>query len=134
MRVVLDSNVIIAAYAAHGLCHSLFELCLADHTVVVSQDILDEVGDKLQNKIKIPSKIVKEILVFLKKNAHFERPASLSSDSCRDPDDVRILGLAVSARCEYLVSGDQDLLALGSFQGVPVLSPRQFYDKLRQAS
>ena len=134
MRVVLDSNVIIAAYAAHGLCHSLFELCLADHTVVISQDILDEVGDKLRNKIKVPSKVVEEIIAFLKKNAVLEQPPSIDPKSCRDPDDAKILSLAVSAQCQCLVSGDQDLLALGSFRGVPILSPRQFYDKLRQAS
>src|SRR5579872_5664315 len=100
MRVVLDSNVIVAAYATHGLCHSLFELCLTGHTLVISEDILKEVADKLQNKIKVPPKVVKDILASLKKNAVLEHPALLPPSICRDPDDVKILGLAVANRCD----------------------------------
>src|SRR5476649_319365 len=113
MRVVLDSNVIVAAYATHGLCHSLFELCLVGHTLVLGEDIILEVSDKLQSKIKIPTKIVKEILVFLKKHAVLEQPASLAPGLCRDPDDLRILGLAVAGHADCLVSGDKDLLVIG---------------------
>ena len=131
MRVVLDSNVIIAAYATHGLCHSLFELCLSGHTLVISQDILDEVSDKLQDKIQVPPKIVKEILSFLKKNAVLEQPASLPSGICRDPDDLKILGLAVGSHADCLVSGDKDLLAIGQIQGVAIVTPREFYARLQ---
>ena len=43
MRVVFDSNVLIAAFATHGLCHSLFEICLRSHEIVISDFILSEV-------------------------------------------------------------------------------------------
>jgi putative PIN family toxin of toxin-antitoxin system len=134
MRVVLDSNVIIAAYATHGLCHTLFELCLVDHTLFISQDILDEVGDALQNRIKIPAKVVKDILSFLKKNSILETPAPLSPDLCRDPEDVKILGLAVAVagHADCLVSGDNDLLVMRRIEGVPILSPRDFYNLLQK--
>jgi putative PIN family toxin of toxin-antitoxin system len=130
MRVVLDSNVIIAAYATHGLCHSLLELCLVGHTLVLSEHILKEVGDKLHNKIKVPAKTVKEILASLKKTCQLEQPIEISSTVCRDPDDVKILGLAVGARADCLVSGDQDLLVLKRIQEIPIFSPREFYNKL----
>ena len=131
MRVVLDSNVIIAAYATHGLCHSLFELCLSGHTLVISQDILDEVSDKLRDKIQVPPKIAKEILSFLKKNAVLEQPVSLPSGICRDPEDLKILGLAVGSRADCLVSGDKDLLVFGQIQGIPIVTPREFYARLQ---
>src|ERR1039457_6885041 len=126
MRVVLDSNVIIAAYATHGLCHSLFELCLVGHTLIASQDILGEVSDKLENKIKIPPKVVKEIISFLKKNSVIEAPTRLGPGICRDPNDVKILGLAVASHADCLVSGDKDLLVLGRIESTPILSPRDF--------
>ena len=133
MRVVLDSNVIVAAYATHGLCHSLFELCLAGHTLVISQDILDEVSDKLQNKIQVPPKIVQEILSYIKKNAVLERPAPMPSGICRDSDDLKIIGLAVGGQADCLVTGDKDLLVIGPVQGIPILTPREFYTRLQAA-
>ena len=130
MRVVLDSSVIIAAYATHGLCHSLFELTLVSHTLIVSQDIFDEVSEKLQHKIKLPVKTVKNIVSFLKECSSLEQPAELRSDICRDPEDAKILGLAVGAKADCLVSGDQDLIVLKHIQGISIFSPREFYNKL----
>ena len=34
-----------------------------------------------------------------------------------------------SRRRDVLVSGDKDLLILGSFESIPILSPRQFHDR-----
>ncbi len=40
MRIVLDANVVVAAFAARGLCESLFELCLGSHEIVLSERLL----------------------------------------------------------------------------------------------
>ena len=54
MRVVLDTNVIIAAFATRGLSADVFELCLSDHTVIISEHILSEAHEKLIDKIAYP--------------------------------------------------------------------------------
>jgi len=46
--------------------------------------------------------------------------------ACRDPKDDKFLELAVSGRASCLVTGDQDLLALHPFRGIPILTPAQF--------
>lgn len=46
----------------------------------------------------------------------------------RDPDDRNVLGAAVALGADVIVSGDKDLLILDSFEGIPILSPRQFVD------
>jgi putative PIN family toxin of toxin-antitoxin system len=51
-----------------------------------------------------------------------------------DPPDNLILGTAVAASADYIVSGDNHLLALGSYQGIPILTPRQFLFVLDQVS
>lgn len=43
-----------------------------------------------------------------------------------DESDNRVLGAAVTGSVDYLVSGDGHLLTLGSFQGIPVLTPAEF--------
>ena len=58
------------------------------------------------------------------------RPVPLASELCRDPDDVKVLGLAVSASADCIVTGDKDLLILKEFQGIPILTPRSFSDIL----
>ncbi len=48
MRVVLDSSIIIAAFASRGLCSSLFELCIEKHEVIISEQILRIVSKNLE--------------------------------------------------------------------------------------
>jgi predicted nucleic acid-binding protein len=49
---------------------------------------------------------------------------------CRDSDDIKVLGLAIAANADYIVTGDKDLLVLESFQGIPILNPRSFSNVL----
>jgi len=56
MRLVLDTNVLISAFAARGLCYALFELCLEKHEIIISLHILNELKVNLEKKIKLPKK------------------------------------------------------------------------------
>ncbi|MBI4063838.1 MAG: putative toxin-antitoxin system toxin component, PIN family [Elusimicrobia bacterium] len=131
MRVVFDSNVIIAAFATHGLCHSLFELCIQGHQIIIGDVILGEVNRKLLRKIKVPAPIARDILSFLKKHCILGRPVPVPKDACRDPKDLAILGLAVASRADGLVTGDADLLVLKRYHETAIVTPRQLYERLR---
>ena len=133
MKVVLDSNVLLAAFGTRGLCEALLEACLAGHIVYLSMPILDEVNEHLTGKFKITPVRAHEILSFLKAECVLVRPAVVPSDACRDPDDLMVLGTALAADAECLVTGDKDLLSLKRYQDVLVLSPRAFYDRLKQS-
>ena len=130
MKIVLDANVIIAGFATRGLCESIMELCLSEHEILLSDDLLDEILRNLQFKIKLPEIIVDNIGEFLREHANFSIPVALSADICRDSDDLKILGLAVASNADYIVTGDKDLLVLKSFQNIPILTPRSFSDLL----
>jgi predicted nucleic acid-binding protein len=104
VKIVLDANVVIAAFASRGLCESVMELCLHSHEIVLSEELLEEIASMVSS---VP----------------------LAAEVCRDPDDVKILGLAVAANADYIVTGDKDLLlVLKKFQGVPIVTPRLFSD------
>jgi putative PIN family toxin of toxin-antitoxin system len=126
MKIVLDTNVVIAGFASRGLCESILELCLDSHRIVLSEELLDEIERNLSNKIKLPAGVIDEIVRLLVEHGDMLEPASLPLDLCRDPDDVMILGLAVAARADFIVTGDQDLLALNEFRGIPIMTPRSF--------
>ena len=60
MKIVLDTNVIVAAFATQGLCHAVFEFCLDQQDIVLSSDILKEVADVLKRKLKVPPQVIQE--------------------------------------------------------------------------
>ena len=131
MRIVIDANVMIAAFATRGLCESVLEACLNKHEIILSEDLLDEILKNLHYKIKLPKSMTDQVASLLRGFAIFVDPVPLSSDACRDPDDIKILGLAVASEADYIISGDKDLLVLKRFQGISVLSPRAFYEILQ---
>jgi putative PIN family toxin of toxin-antitoxin system len=130
VRVVLDTNVLLAALAAHGLCEAVLEACLASHEIVLSQHILGELRRHLRGKFKVPARQVDAILAFLREQAAVVSPAKVEAGACRDRTDLAVLGTALAAEADCLVTGDRDLLALKTFQGIPLLSPRAFHDRL----
>jgi putative PIN family toxin of toxin-antitoxin system len=131
VKVVLDTNVLLAAFATRGLCEAVFEACLASHEIALSEYILRELRRHLAGKIKVPPRQADAILSFLREHATLVRPAKVPADACRDRNDLAVLGTALAAGADCLVTGDRDLLELGTYQGIPLLSPRAFHDRLR---
>jgi putative PIN family toxin of toxin-antitoxin system len=131
VKVVLDTNVILAAFATRGLCEAVMAVCLDRHLLVLSEAILREVGKHLRGKFKLQPARVQELLTFLRQHAQFVEPADVAANACRDSDDRPILGTALAAQADMLVTGDKDLLSLRQFRNIPILSPREFYDRLR---
>jgi putative PIN family toxin of toxin-antitoxin system len=130
VRVVLGTNVLLAAFATRGLCEALLAACLQSHKIVLSEHILTELARHLTGKLRMPLRQAREIDMLLRENADLVEPALLPAGVCSDPDDVPVLGAAVAAKADALVTGDADLLTLGEVGGVPILSPRAFYDRL----
>lgn len=132
MRVVLDTNVIIAAFAARGLCAEVFEICLSDHTVIVSEHILSETSEKLVKKVRLPENTVQNIIGYLRDTAEVVTPAQVDESVCRDKDDVKIIGTAVKGKAKFIITGDDDLLILKSYKSVKIITPREFWGVLRE--
>lgn len=131
MRVVLDANVVVAAFAARGLCESLFEHCLINHEILFSEPLLDEIRRNLAKKVKLDKHTLEGIERLLRENGSLYNPSAIDRDACRDPDDLHILGLVEAATPDYLVTGDNDLLTLSHFGECPILNPRQFWSILQ---
>lgn len=131
MTVVLDANVLISAVAGRGLCEAVLECCLGGHEVVSSALVLADVHEKLVKKIRVPDSVADEFLTLLSDNCRLIEAAHVPPGTCRDPDDLHLLGLAAASSASYLVSGDKDLLVLGRFKDTRVVTPRQFWDCMR---
>ncbi len=128
---MLDTNVIVAAFAARGLCAEVFEVCITGHTLVTSEYILSEVDKNLLKKIKLPRPTVREVIDYLRDTAEIVEPDPISRAMCRDKHDLPVIGTATKGKASVIVTGDTDLLSLKSCLGIDILTPREFWDRLR---
>ena len=126
MKIVLDTNVFIAAFATHGLCEAIMELCLDKHEMAVSRELLAEIRRNLVRKVKLPERTADEIVEFIESETELVTPAELDKSACRDSGDLKILGTAIAFESEYLVTGDQDMLVLGRIGKTKIVSPSSF--------
>jgi putative PIN family toxin of toxin-antitoxin system len=128
VRFVLDSSVLVAAFISRaGVCANVMEDVLAHHELALSNYILDELTRKLAGKFGFRPADVREVRRFLAGAAVIVEAAALPSDSCRDPRDVPVLGTAIAAGADALVTVDKDMLVLRTFQGVRIARPGEFW-------
>lgn len=132
MRIVLDTNVLLSGVATRGICEAALDACLAssEHTIVLSEHILSEFARHYAGKFGMPADMTRLVVAFLRGQAERVEPAKVTEGSCRDADDLPVLGTVVAANADCLVTGDADLLSLREFSGHLILSPRQLYERL----
>ena len=131
MRVFLDTNVLVAAFATRGLCADVLRIVLAEHNLIIGEVVLGELRDVLAKRLKLAPSTVADILALLRAQEVVPKPANPSSLSVRDPDDRWILASAVAGGADVLVTGDQDLLAIAAEAPLTILNPRGFWDRVR---
>lgn len=134
MRVCLDTNVLVAAFATRGLCADVLRAVLAEHDLVVGEVILDEVRHILSAKFGLPPDRITAVEGVLTSVPVVARPAAPDRLRMRDPDDAWIVATAVAGSADVLVTGDQDLLAVADDAPIPIVTPRQFWQLLRESS
>jgi uncharacterized protein len=128
VRLVLDTNVLIAAFATEGACMRLYRHCARRHTLVSSERLIGEFEEKLVRKLKIALPEVGEIVASYRAECIILDPSPPDRPISRDPDDDWVLMTALEGRCECIVSGDADLWSLGSHDGIRIVQPREFWD------
>jgi len=128
LRIVLDTNVLIAAYATEGACMRLFRHCVARHAVVTSPRLIAELEEKLLRKLKIAAPDVASAIAELQGEVEVVHPDPLPTPVSRDADDDWVIATALAGTCDCIVTGDADLLVLKAYQGITILQPRDFWE------
>lgn len=132
MRFVFDTNVVVSAALLVGtVARQAFDQALDDGSILISVPVLLELAEVLSRK-KLDNYLLEEermrFLVALLKDAELVEINEVVTD-CRDVKDNKFLELAVSGKADCIVSGDEDLLILNPFRGIPVLTPREFLSR-----
>lgn len=132
MKIVIDANVVIAAFATRGLCNEIFELCLVQHENFLCDTLIREIRNGLLKKIKVPEKAVENIVEFLESKTRKVKPSEVDRRICRDSKDIMVLGTAESIGADVILTGDKDLLILKTYKNTKIVTPRQFLELLKQ--
>jgi len=127
MKAVFDTNVLVAAFVTEGVCAKLlgrtrrkqFDLVLSLFILKEFENVLVKKFSASKEQIRAAGKLISEV-------AQVIIPTRKVTDVCRDPEDDQILSCALSAKANYLVTGDFDLLELGKFHGIKILTPGAF--------
>lgn len=131
LKVVLDANVVISApLSKDGNPAMIFELLLLEEVInFTSDEIIGEIRDVF-SRDKIKKLISQEKVNFILENylifSVFIQPGTTLHMIQRDDDDNRILECAESAKVDYIVTGDEHLLALRNFKDIRIVSPKEF--------
>lgn len=133
MRVCLDTNVLVAAFATRGLCADVLRTVLAEHDLVIGEVILAELRRVLATKFKVPAERMDSIEAVFAPFPCISKPAAPGLASIRDPADRWVFATAVAGQADVLVTGDQDLLAIREESPLLIVEPRAFWDLLRTA-
>jgi uncharacterized protein len=128
MRIVLDTNVLIAALITRGVCRDLLEHCVQRHQIVVSDFILNELHENLKNKFHFDQPDIEEAIRLFSAEMQVVSPVLMKEPVCRDPQDEMILATAIAGNAECIITGDQDLLVLEQYSAVKILRPGEFAD------
>ena len=126
MKVLLDTNVLIAAFITKGVCSELLEHCLRRHEIILSEFVLDELRKNLVKKFKYSAEEADSVIRLLRFRVLLFKPISLSQSVCRDADDDMVIATALAGEAVCIVTGDKDLLVLKEHQGIAILKPADF--------
>lgn len=127
MNLLLDTNILVAALVARGVCADLLEHCVREHVVVTSESLLDELHDVLTRKFRQSEADARSAARLFRETFTLVTPNVLDPPVCRDRDDDIVLATALAGDCAAVITGDQDLLILDSFRGIRVLAPSAFW-------
>jgi len=132
VRVFLDTNVLVSAFATRGLCADLFRSVLAEHELVLGEVVLEEFRRVLTIRFRMSKEQVRQVEAYLRSHEIVPKPAERDPIKVRDEADRWVLASAHNARVDVLVTGDSDLLSVADRARVQIVTPREFWEKLRK--
>jgi putative PIN family toxin of toxin-antitoxin system len=104
---------------------------LASHELLTSAQVLSELKRVLGTKFGIAQDLIEDFISLVRQDTVLAQPGAPPPVEIRDRDDLPILSAAISGKAEVFVTGDKELLDLREVENLAILSPRQFWDKLK---
>jgi putative PIN family toxin of toxin-antitoxin system len=139
VKIVLDTNVLVSGLVAEGGApRRILDAWLEDqYTLVTSLYLVEELVHvlsypRITERVRASEQELAAILAALLVKAEVTPGQLKLPGVTRDPKDDAVVACAQEGEADYIVGGDQDLLVLGEYGDVRVVTPRQFVEILRE--
>jgi putative PIN family toxin of toxin-antitoxin system len=138
LRVVLDSTILVSAFLTPGGAadavlqlgiEEAFSCCLADD--IIAETVQRLLTPRLQQRYAYTADEVDTFKATLRGAFLIISDLPPLTGIVRDPNDDMILACAVAASASHVVTRDDDLLSLGTYEGVTIVTPEAFLTLLR---
>ncbi|SRR3989344_1111725 len=129
MKIVLDTNVLVSAIVFRGKPKQLIVKAIESNIeLFISPFVETELNRVLGGKFSFDKERLAEVRRFIRDSFIETEPKSLPKIIKRDISDNNILALAEETQADYIISGDSDLLELGSYREIPIMTPDNFLE------
>lgn len=139
MRAVVDTNILVRSIIKPqgSVGPVLQRLRRREYTLLLSRATLDELVDvlhrpRLRVKYSLTDSGLRAVIRLIVLRSELVRPSERTA-VCRDPKDDMFLEVAAAGNADVIVSGDEDLLILDPYAGIPIVSPGRFLAMLDPA-
>ena len=132
MRVVFDTNIFVSAliFPRSRAEEALTRVIEGTDRLILSKAILDELLAVLARKLSRDGEELARVAVWLGDLAEWVRPTRRLTVAADDADN-RILECALAGKAEAIVTGDRELLRLESFEGIRIVTLREYLSRSR---
>lgn len=130
VKVVLDTNILISAIAFGGKPKEVLDLVLEEKiTAITSPILLAEFKEIYRKKFPLLKEDFELTIASIEEIFETTQPTK-TLYILRDNDDNRVLEAAIEGKCNYVITGDKDLLDLGIYKKIKILTTDQFLNIL----
>ncbi|HIJ03014.1 TPA: putative toxin-antitoxin system toxin component, PIN family [Candidatus Woesearchaeota archaeon] len=135
IRVTLDTNILVSGTFWTGDSYRILELIDKKKiTSILSKEIIaeyintvisEEITEKIENKKLIAAKTAQKVVMM----SEIVEPTRKIDRIKEDPEDNKILECATTGKAGYIITNDNHLLNIKGFEGIKILTPRQFLEE-----
>lgn len=128
-RIVLDTNILISALVYGGKPEQIYDFVLEKQLIAITSPILlSELREILIKKFNFELDRIKQLEQIISHNFTVVNPNKIVAQT-RDDDDNRVLEAALEGGCNYIVTGDKDLLDLKIYKNIKIVTPDIFLEE-----
>ena len=130
MKIVLDTNIFISAFLWGGKPREVLERVIEGKDILyISRPMIAELIEILRRpKFKVDDEHLELFIREIEDIAEMVTVKERIRALCRDVDDNAIVECAVAANAEYLISGDDDLLSLGTYRKIRIVTAGSYLE------
>jgi putative PIN family toxin of toxin-antitoxin system len=131
MKIFLDTNVLVSAFATHGLCADVLREVFASHDLLTYVEVLEEMKWVFMEKFGVSEALIKDIVLLLHNETIMVHPTKTVDVTLKDKADIQIVSAALAGGADMLVTVDRELQNLVRIENRKILSSREFWEMLR---